>query len=89
MNSTLTGLRRWFLTGPGQLVLVALVLVSVYLIAEHTAHVVGLLPFALILLCPLLHLFMHTGHDDHGGHTSASQDGPSATHQQQHAHDKT
>lgn len=40
-----------------------------FLWAEHRAHLLGLLPLALILLCPLLHLFMHKGHGhghDHG-----------------------
>ena len=39
-----------------------------FLITEHTAHFFGVLPFALLLLCPLMHLFMHGGHggsDDH------------------------
>jgi hypothetical protein len=26
---------------------------------EHEAHIRGALPYALLLLCPLLHLFMH------------------------------
>jgi hypothetical protein len=33
-----------------------------FLITEHTAHFFGVLPYALLLLCPLLHLFMHHGH---------------------------
>lgn len=36
-----------------------------FLLAEHRAHVFGVLPFALLALCPLLHLF---GHGEHGGH---------------------
>jgi hypothetical protein len=35
------------------------------LVTEHTAHFFGILPYALLLLCPLLHLFMHSGHADH------------------------
>lgn len=38
-----------------------------FLITEHTAHVLGALPFLLFLLCPLMMLFMHGGHDGHGG----------------------
>jgi hypothetical protein len=34
-----------------------------FLITEHRAHVVQFLPFALLLACPLLHLF-----HGHGGH---------------------
>lgn len=36
-----------------------------YLWAEHRAHLLGVLPFLLLLGCPLMHLFMH-GHG-HGG----------------------
>ncbi len=36
-----------------------------FLWEEHRAHILGALPYALFLLCPLLHLFMHRGHDGH------------------------
>ena len=29
---------------------------------EHRLHVLGYLPFLLLLACPLLHVFMHRGH---------------------------
>lgn len=35
---------------------------------EHRAHLFGALPFAFLLACPLLHVFMHGGHRDHGSH---------------------
>ena len=38
-----------------------------YLLTEHTAHVFGVLPYLLILTCPLMHLFMHHGHGGQGG----------------------
>lgn len=37
------------------------------LFTEHRAHVLGVLPFAFLLACPLMHVFMHHGHH-HGGH---------------------
>jgi Protein of unknown function (DUF2933) len=43
-----------------------------FLITEHTAHVLGWLPFALLLLCPLMMFFMMRG--GHGGH--GGQSGP-------------
>lgn len=46
-----------------------------YLLTEHMAHVVGALPFLLLLACPLMHVFMHHGHGGHGHHHSHS-DGP-------------
>ena len=33
-----------------------------FLLTEHLAHVVGALPFLLLLACPLMHIFMHGGH---------------------------
>lgn len=38
---------------------------------EHQAHLLGVLPYLILLLCPLLHLFMHRGH----GH-GRDNDGP-------------
>ena len=38
------------------------------LFTEHRAHVLGILPFLLLLVCPLMHLFMHHGHGGHGDH---------------------
>lgn len=42
-----------------------------FIFTEHQAHLGGILPFLLLLACPLLHLFMHGGHGDNdkkGGH---------------------
>ncbi len=36
---------------------------------EHRVHVLGILPWLLILACPLMHLFMHHGHGSHSGHS--------------------
>lgn len=49
-----------------------LAVVLFFLWTEHRAHLFGALPFVLLLLCPLMHLFMHhgqgggRGHDQHG-----------------------
>jgi hypothetical protein len=39
-----------------------------FLITEHTAHVLGALPYVILLACPLLHFFMHRGHGGHDHH---------------------
>lgn len=44
------------------------IIVGVYLLREHWGHVLGVAPYALLLACPLMHLFMHGGHGGHGGH---------------------
>ena len=43
-----------------------------FLLTEHLAHVVGVLPFLLLLACPLMHVFMHHGHGGHGHHDHGS-----------------
>jgi DUF2933 family protein len=43
------------------------VIAALFLIYEHTMHVLGVLPYLLLLACPLMHMFMHHGHG-HGGH---------------------
>lgn len=60
-----------FLRSRAGLVLLAFAAIAAFfLVTEHTAHVFGVLPFALLLLCPLLHLFMHGGHGGHGDQAS-------------------
>lgn len=44
-----------------------------FLLTEHLAHVLGAVPFLLLLACPLMHVFMHHGHR-HGGHGHHDQD---------------
>jgi hypothetical protein len=39
-----------------------------FLLTEHWVHVLGVLPYLLILACPLMHLFMHRGHSVHRWH---------------------
>jgi hypothetical protein len=51
-----------------------------FLITEHTAHVLGALPWLLLAACPLMHLFMHHGHGGHrhGGAAPPPGDGKDA-----------
>lgn len=45
-----------------------LAIAAYFVIAEHKAHLSGLLyylPLLLLLACPLLHVFMHRGHGNH------------------------
>jgi len=56
--------------------IVFLGIAAFFLITEHTAHLFGVLPFALLLLCPLVHIFMHGGHGGHGGHEDHAQGQP-------------
>ena len=52
---------------------VMLAIAAFFLISEHRAHVLGVLPYLLILACPLMHLFHHGGHGGHGRHRHEQQ----------------
>lgn len=53
--------------GAGRWVFLGFALIAgILLLAEHRAHVVEFLPFALLVACVLLHMFH--GHGGHGGH---------------------
>lgn len=45
-----------------------------FLWQEHRAHLLGALPWLLLLACPFVHFFMHGGHHSHGDLSKASQD---------------
>lgn len=49
---------------PGIALGMLLVIGLFYLAREHYGHLSQLLPYAILLLCPLMHLFGHS----HGGH---------------------
>ncbi|HHM05486.1 MAG TPA: DUF2933 domain-containing protein [Gammaproteobacteria bacterium] len=52
----------WWRSRSG-LVLIGFALIAgFFLLSEHRAHVLGWLPWLILLACPLLHLFMHGGH---------------------------
>jgi len=58
-----------FLTSRWALVLLGFVVIAgILLFTEHRAHVLGALIWLPLLLCPLMHLFMHGGHGGHGSH---------------------
>lgn len=47
-----------------------LAIAAFFLWEEHRAHILGALPYLLLLLCPAIHLFMHRGHGGHdAGHS--------------------
>ncbi|WP_434089858.1 DUF2933 domain-containing protein [Legionella pneumophila] len=61
---------KGFWSSPSGLMAIIIIgIIGYFLIVEHGAHIASFLgasPFLLlVLLCPLMHLFMHRGH---GGH---------------------
>jgi hypothetical protein len=59
--------RSWIRSPSGLILLAFLAIAAFFLIMEHRAHVFGVLPYVLFLLCPVLHLLMHGRH--RGTHT--------------------
>ena len=51
-----------------------------YLLTEHYAHVLGYLPYLLLLACPLMHLFGHGGHGRHEKHGEGSERNDGSAH---------
>lgn len=47
---------------------------------EHRVHLLGYLPFLLLLACPLLHMTMHGGHGGHSDDASADEGAPPHQH---------
>ncbi|ERS91675.1 DUF2933 domain-containing protein [Halomonas sp. PBN3] len=56
--------RFWLVVG------IALAAIVFLLWEEHRVHLLGALPWLILLACPLMHVFMHGGHGGHGSHGS-------------------
>ena len=65
---------RWYQSRLTWVLLGLIAIGGFFLLTGHTAHVLGLLPYALFLLCPLMMLFMmHGGHGGHGRSNDQNQ----------------
>lgn len=64
-HNPLSGLVK-FLSGPRPAFLALVLAGGYFLWTEHQAHLLAALPYLVLLLCPLMHLFMHGGHGGHG-----------------------
>lgn len=64
--------KSWWLSPSGIITIIFIALIGYYLIAEHRVHITQFFGgggiFLLILLCPLMHFFMHGSHGGHEGH---------------------
>ena len=75
MSTEHSGLIGWIKSRAGVAFLVFAAIALFFLWEEHRAHILGVLPFALLLLCPLMHLFMHGGHGGGHGENHDSREG--------------
>ena len=53
---------HWIKRRAGGAAVMIAVIAAFYLLREHWGHLFGTVPYALLLACPLMHLFMHHGH---------------------------
>lgn len=74
----------WFRSRTGLVILAFLAIAAFFLFTEHRAHAFGILPYLLLLACPLLHLFMH---GRHGGHSEGGGDHADRPETHKHSHD--
>ncbi|GAB1235704.1 DUF2933 domain-containing protein [Ferrigenium sp. UT5] len=65
--------RHAALRGYNWIFIAFLAIAAFFLLSEHRAHLLGALPFLLLLACPLMHLFMHHGHQ--GGNDAHHEGG--------------
>jgi hypothetical protein len=56
------GLRDWLLSRTGMATVIAVAVLGFLVYTDHTAHLLGVVPYLLVLACPLMHIFMHRGH---------------------------
>jgi hypothetical protein len=52
----------------GIALLVVVGLIGLFLFSDYRPHRFGILPYLLLLACPLMHFFMHGRHGGHGKH---------------------
>jgi hypothetical protein len=72
MNESPRIARSWVRSRSGIALLAFLAIAGFFVVTEHTAHVFGVLPYLLLLACPLMH-FLHRGHrPGHGGRDGAA-----------------
>ena len=64
---------NWFSSGRAIAVLVILAVIGILLFNGHQSHLLRILPYLLLLACPLMHFFMHRGHGKHGGDSGQHQ----------------
>jgi hypothetical protein len=61
--------RVWLIRTPlGWGLSLAVAAAGLYLLITHTGHVLGALPYLLLMACPLMHLLHGHGRHDHGEH---------------------
>ncbi len=64
----------WWRRPVGVTVIGFALVAAFYILREHWGHALGVLPYLILLACPLMHLFMHHGHGHGGGGRNTGSD---------------
>ena len=64
----------WWRSRTGIAVIGFALIALFYGLREHWGHALGVLPYLILLACPLMHLFMHHGHGHGAGGSHPSSD---------------
>ncbi|MCP5468538.1 MAG: DUF2933 domain-containing protein [Deltaproteobacteria bacterium] len=54
------------------LTIIGIIAFGYWVFTYHPQHALGYLPYLILLLCPLMHIFMHGGHGGHSGYSNHS-----------------
>jgi hypothetical protein len=68
--------QSFWLTPTGFAAMGLIASVTYFLLMEHRQHIVAFLPYLILLLCPLMHVFMHGSHGHAGGDHHNHQEKP-------------
>jgi len=60
--------KTFLFTPQGGMIVIAVIGITYYLLTNHNQHFFEYLPFAILLLCPLIHFFMHGNHHNDKDH---------------------
>jgi DUF2933 family protein len=63
-----SGLKDWLASRTGIATCVAVSVLAFLIATGHSAHLMGMLPYLLLLACPLMHVFLHGGRGHHHHH---------------------
>lgn len=66
--------KSFWLSSQGVVALCAIAIVAYFLLIEHRQHLAEWFPYLILLLCPLMHIFMHSGHHHKDNSDDSDQD---------------